>query len=59
MADGFKFDVFLSHSRRDKSVVRLISSQTACLSADAFRSDWIRLEMVYRGRNKSRAGSND
>jgi len=67
MSDDFNYDVFLSHSVKDKPVVRRLAERlrqngllafsfgfrasdlgflppAACLSADAFGSDWAQLE---------------
>src|SRR5438105_11554880 len=64
MGDPFFFDVFLSHSSKDKAVVRDIAERlrkdglrvsldegleqsrvlVLCMSAQAFGSDWARLE---------------
>ncbi len=67
MAEDFQYDVFLSHSAKDKAVVRTVEERlrkdalldvslrfrvsefgfpplAACLSANAFGSDWAQLE---------------
>ena len=58
MPDEFPYDVFLSHSAKDKAVVRPLAERLRadgvkhsdfgfsppCLSANAFGSDWAQLE---------------
>ena len=56
MPDGFQYDVFLSHSAKDKAVVRPFAERlrkeggkrsrvlVLCMLANAFGSDWAQLE---------------
>ena len=67
MSDPFPYDLFLSHTAKDKAVVRPLAERwrtcraaaarrrrMLCMSAHAFGSDWAQLEAGTCGRRNLR-----